>query len=458
MVNGESFCMAAPVSEATEGFVDELRYRSAWTTYVAGNVLLLVGLAFVWIGLWMPKSPSKLQGKDELDPTQSSVLSADLDVAIDEDLARKAEPVTPLRACLRFLTVYILGAATVCIWHGCWYFIDFFFLPQYAIESWWASAVVGSTVCFVLLAGNSLLAPPAVFLLDGPSYAAPPIGITILTSYKSITTPVYKLKAADAKKDSWWISILDMSISYLFLPWPVVGFWRGFWYCMDEYLYAWGDHFELHLSILYSTLIGIGCLFLGSEDIFQHIPSAESVFGANHPLAAKVGNHVLLRLRTVILAIGCVNFWRAVWLTWDEFLGSTSIWSAAMSHVLGVLVLLFLGCLSCICAPPSTLGADAIAVPDCADEPLFFNVPIASEALYVLAIGRQADTGVSDETFSAQLTTQLEPMSSRSHSLHFYQQTSSQLELSARSESSLKFRLSKRNSQKRRNSQFFRNR
>jgi hypothetical protein len=49
----------------------------------------------------------------------------------------------------------------------------------------------------------------------------------------------------------------------------------------------------------------------------------------------------------------------------------------------GVVGLATAGCMSCITAPPSTLGVDAVAHPDCADEPLFYNVPVAAEALHV---------------------------------------------------------------------------
>jgi len=176
-----------------------------------------------------------------------------------------------------------------------------------------------------------------------------------------------------------------MLFSFVALPWGVVAFWRGFWYLMDEYLWGFTDSVDdVRMSILWSYLLGLAFLLLGSEDVVMHIPAELP----SSPTMGRIINFVAGRLRTLVLAVGAVNFWRAVWLLWDEYLGQTSLWSAILSHALGVIFLLFLGCLSCITAPPSTLGVDAIAHPNCEDEPLFHNVPIPSEVLFTLGIGR----------------------------------------------------------------------
>ena len=75
--------------------------------------------------------------------------------------------------------------------------------------------------------------------------------------------------------DPFWLVALDAVISFILLPWGVVAFWRGFWYLMDLYLYLWdltASKKDLHLSIIYSSLIGMDCLFITNEDFIQYIP------------------------------------------------------------------------------------------------------------------------------------------------------------------------------------------
>ena len=146
--------------------------------------------------------------------------------------------------------------------------------------------------------------------------------------------------------------------------WGVVGFWRGAWYIMDASLWDFETTESLYWSIFYSYIIGVVCLGLASEDVVRHFPSAsEFEERRNLLMLSHFGNQLFGRVRTVVLAIGAVNFWRGGWLTWDEWLGSTTTWSAALAHVIAIIVLTVCGCLSCITAPPSTLGADAVAEP-----------------------------------------------------------------------------------------------
>lgn len=168
-----------------------------------------------------------------------------------------------------------------------------------------------------------MLAPPAIFLMDGPGRLPPPIAVTILQSYRNIAQP-----AAEVKKemDPLWLVVLDVFVSYLVLPWGVVGFWRGSWLLFDWYLWGITDEKELQLSMLYSFLVSLACLIAASEDVVQHFPSESQ----SHPFLLKLANNIFGRVRTLILAIGAVNFWRCVWYIWDEFLGLTYNWSAAV--------------------------------------------------------------------------------------------------------------------------------
>mmetsp|Transcript_7557 Transcript_7557/g.18190 ORF Transcript_7557/g.18190 Transcript_7557/m.18190 type:complete len:491 (-) Transcript_7557:1073-2545(-) len=412
LLAGDSFCFAAVESEL------DVRFQSAWQTYMMGLILLIVGFAMMWRGWW----------KSVTVPLRKSIL--------------------------RTLIVYILGFATVNIWHGIWYLLDRWFLSDVGpVTNFWWSTGLGALVCYCLCSGASLLAPPAIFLLDGPEKYPPPLANTIVISYRSIALPAGKAKNDE---DPYWLIGLDMLFSFIVLPWGVVAFWRGFWYLMDEYLWGFTDSVEdVRMSILWSYLVGLGFLFLGSEDVVMHIPTETP----SRPTLGKIMNFMAGRFRTLILAVGVVNFWRAVWLLWDEYLGQTSAWSAGLSHAIGVICLLFFGCLSCITAPPSTLGVDAIAHPECADEPLFFDVPIPAEALYMLGIGRRpltisenANTGTNLEEIASDV---IQRISLRTA---FLRQNAAELEPNDRTCSTCASSLSKRHLLKRQKNQFFRNR
>lgn len=97
---------------------------------------------------------------------------------------------------------------------------------------------------------------------------------------------------------------------------------------MDAYLWGFTNSIDdLRISIISGYLLGLGCLLLGCEDVVLHIPAETP----SHPKLGKMLNFVAGRLRTLVLAIGAVSFWRSVWLLWDEYLGQTSIWSSTVS-------------------------------------------------------------------------------------------------------------------------------
>jgi Fuseless len=125
--------------------------------------------------------------------------------------------------------------------------------------------------------------------------------------------------AASLPNESWPVYLVDLSASFVLLPWAVVAFWRGTWYLMDYYL--WGlttdDHAGVQRSIGYSAIVALVCLVIASEDIVHYFP-----------IQYRWGNQVVGRLRSLVLAVGAVNFWRAVWYFWDEFMGRSAIWSA----------------------------------------------------------------------------------------------------------------------------------
>ncbi|KAL3933982.1 MAG: hypothetical protein SGBAC_010163 [Bacillariaceae sp.] len=128
-----------------------------------------------------------------------------------------------------------------------------------------------------------------------------------------------------------------------------------------------------------------------------------------------------------------------------------------LSHAIGVVCLLLFGCLSCITAPPSTLGVDAVAHPGCADEPLFHDVPIPAEALYILGIGRPPSAVAESDNCVDVEDTSFE-IQGPSHRSSFLRQTAAELEPNNRSSSMSASSLSKGHLLKRQKNQFFRNR
>jgi hypothetical protein len=346
LIRGDTFCFGIEYTNAT-------RIKSGWATYAVGNSLLFIGITIMWSGAWIPQKIS------------SEAASASV-----PELA-----LSKVKTLQRIVIVYILGAATVNIWRGIWYLTDYLVLADNPLASWWTTAACGIIGAFLLFAGPSLMAPPAIFNMDGPGLKPPPMAVTILSSYYSITLPV----SGKPPKTGTPIIIVDIVLSFVVLPIFVVWFWRGCWLLLDNYL--WGltlDVQDVHNSLGYGFALAIGLLFLGSDDIVQLVPSQSMLL-----------NQVAGRVRTLILAVGTVSFWRVVWLLWDELIGGTSYWSAWVAHVLGWVGLLALGCMSCITAPPATLGVDAIAHEESADEPLFQDVPIPAEAIFFFGIGRQ---------------------------------------------------------------------
>ena len=175
------------------------------------------------------------------------------------------------------------------------------------------------------------------------------------------------------------------------LPFAVVWFWRGTWLLLDYYL--WGltlSNVDVNYSILYSFILAYGLYALMCEPVIGLI---DNHFG--DPDKTKTGPgcsvfyELLGRFRTYLLAWATVGFWRGVWLIWDQFLGGTTPLSAGVGHVVAIVVLTTMGCVSSICAPPSTMGVDSVPNPDAADEPLFAMLPIPYETLYLFGIGRQ---------------------------------------------------------------------
>lgn len=334
-IDGDFFCNSLDVRSTT-------RRNSGILSYFLGLGLIAIGVAMSWTGMWSPPD----------------------------------EYISPVRAAIRAVMLYILGFGTVNLWRGIWYLLDYLVLweKDEQLKSWWCTTLAGAGGAFLLFTGASLLAPPAIFLLDGPSVDSPPVAVTILSTYFDIRLPA-KTKPPDL---SWWVVVVDIFTSFIVVPILVVGYWRGFWMLMDNYLWGFVGQSEFNASLGYSTIIALFCLGVASDDVFYFIKIQNSAV-----------KHVVMRFRTLVLAIGAVNFWRVVWYAWDQYMGYTSQWSAWLAHALGVLGLLTIGCLSCITAPASTLGVDVVACDDCADEPLFSNVPVPAEALFALAIGRQ---------------------------------------------------------------------
>lgn len=140
------------------------------------------------------------------------------------------------------------------------------------------------------------------------------------------------------------------------------------------------------------------CISLASEPI---VGILDSRLGGNRKFLLGM----LGRFRTYILAWGTVSLWRCFWLCWDEFLGGTTLLSAGLGHVLSLILLTAMGCVSSINAPASTMGVDSIPHPECDDEPLFSMVPLPWETLHAFGLFRQVDKDKVDESKRSFTTT-----------------------------------------------------
>lgn len=338
MTKGETFCFASD-------FFDETRRDSAWKSYGLGLGLTALGVMMMWSGMWLPKRADR--------DRKSKLLRRNI--------------------LIRLLLVYILGLSAVQQWRGIWYLTDYYVVPNNVVKSFWVTAVVGPAVLFCMLAGASILAPPAIFLLDGPGINPPPLAVTIVSSYFSLTLPA----RAKPPKLHGSVYVADALVSFIVVPIMVVWYWRGAWGLLDHYLWGFSaSSDDLNRSLGIGTVIAATCLATGSEDVMLMLPKLSNRW-----------NQVFVgRLRTLVLALGAVSFWRTVWYCWDTFFVFES--SAWLSHVVGVVGLTTMGCFSCIMAPGATLGVDAIARADCAAEPLFNSTPVHSEKLHFFGIGR----------------------------------------------------------------------
>lgn len=120
----------------------------------------------------------------------------------------------------RFFFCFELGT----IRRAIWYLDDVYLYPNDFYKSAAVSTLAGLALCFCMCSTASLLAPPALFLCDGPSHLPPPIGVTIISSYRSIAYPASVAREKEAK-DPMLLVLVDIFISYGLLPFGVVTFW-----------------------------------------------------------------------------------------------------------------------------------------------------------------------------------------------------------------------------------------
>ena len=348
LANGDTFCFALLASSDSDSEEGRIRLRNATVSYVAGTLLLFVGVSLVQCGYWLPD--------------------------------RKTMIITPQVGVCRFVIVYIVGAAAVNVWRGIWYWMDAWILPTHPFASYVVTSVLGAGAAFCTGTGSSLLAPPAMFLLDGPDTDPPPIAVTVLNAHFSVTLPCGKERPHFSK----CVTVLDILFSFIFVPFAVVSFWRGSWLLLDYFFWGFTDSSqEVRLSLLWSMCMFILCIWLTSEPVVGMI---DRQLRDDKFLLGLLG-----RTRNYILAWGTVSFWRCFWLSWDEFLGESTIVAASVGHVLSLVGLLAMGCMASINAPPSTIGVDSVPNPGCEDDPLFSLVPLPWETLYAFGMFRQID-------------------------------------------------------------------
>ncbi len=435
LTNGMSFCFANDYSKP-------VRVQSGWISYIFGLLSLAVCLYLsstrsIWIGTEEEEDLGSL-------PEQSMhSISSHLRISLNDpeiisegggEQATDSETKHIMNFLRRFAFVYALGFTSVNAWRGVWYLSDAYIYIDSLHQSLIFTTTMGIVCAFLIGCGSSLLAPPAVFILDGPSTMRrkildddgneeigstlnkegqqeenqqlqqlqqqqhqPPLLVTIFDTYYDTVSPqqrndpgaassVNNANRNQKEEKKMMTYIVDMTMTFIALPIFVVWFWRGSWGLFDVFLWNYTTPTVLHYSIMYGTIIAVFGLYVfgaKSDYIMSYCSfSAES----SSSILSSVSSFVIQRVLSLLLAISTVSFWRVIWYTWDEFLGGSTLWSGWVSHLLGVLGLACMGCMSCILASPTVVAVDAIPHPDAADEPLCHDVPVPAKSLHFMAI------------------------------------------------------------------------
>ena len=402
LMNSMSFCFA-------NDYETQVRVYSGWLSYFVGNLLLALGIYLSWKkSIW---NHSHHRPTDDEESFVGSVYQS-VHLAPDDSRKNGRTYVPSFMKCIqRFVLVYILGLASVNIWRGIWYLSDAYIWNQSLHKSLIFTTSAGMICAFLIGCGNSLLAPPACFILDGPTTSSsslsppssttttpittttknqkqqPPLLGTILGTYYSTILPQNdEMKNYDEVKEKRILNlinihVLDVTMTFIVLPILVVWFWRGSWGLFDVLLWGYESQWKLYLSLLFGMVIAFGGLFIGSLD-GSFLPSPST------SIRLYTFSFVFKRIQTAILAISTVSFWRVVWYTWDEFIGGSTLWSGWVSHILSIGGLVLMGCMSCIVASPTVVAVDADAHPDSKEEPLVCSIPVKSDTLKFMAIAR----------------------------------------------------------------------
>ncbi len=420
LMNAMSFCFA-------NDFSTPIRILSGWISYGLGYVCLAIGLYLSWKrNVWNHVQYSPLMNNNN----NESLTSPDIHHSTNNNHEHNqhSKMITSMKAkkaLQRFVYVYILGFASANVWRGIWYLSDAYIWTQSLHKSLIFTTIMGIFCAILIGCGNSLLAPPACFIVDGigsikeeegheessssvTSSQQPPLLGTILNTFYSTILPsapqqqqqqqqqqqirenlideddnerrtndveTQKREIRKIPRMNWITETLDFIMSFFVLPIFVVWFWRGSWGLLDVILWGYTTSLSLHLSLLFGTIIAILGLYVGSLDITTMFVSTSK-------------RTTLLRVQTIVLAISTVSFWRVVWYAWDEFMGGSTLWSGWTAHLVGVFGLSMMGCMSCILASPTVLAVDANAHPDAAYDAYSHDVPIRYDVLHFLAISQ----------------------------------------------------------------------
>nr|XP_045582996.1 uncharacterized protein LOC123745932 [Procambarus clarkii] len=168
------------------------------------------------------------------------------------------------------------------------------------------------------------------------------------------------------------LGLLDSFLSiFVFAP-LVVGYWRGCWQLMDEFLLP--GHKQLSVATSFAMGVFSGMLFCLLQRPLNTF--------CNH--SRRPSLHLLVsRLYTSVYCVCCVNHWRGVWAAWDLYTG-ISWQSGATSMGIGLLTLAITRGLKNILAPPFIVVTDHPTG--------YFNVPTLFRAEILLRFALRMTT------------------------------------------------------------------
>ena len=317
LVNGEVFCFSYDIRNSD-------RRDSAILSLGIGYFLTILG-KFLYSKGWLFHLKND---EATISPTSSTA-------------AITATSIHVFRALRRILILKIFATGGIFTWRGLWYLSDFLIYSENIILSSWLTVSLGCLGSLLLCCSSSLCAAPAVVPFQDPSVGAFRTVGSLVRAHLSMSS--------DSTTNSNYnhlLTLLDLVLTYIFLPLFELWFYRGIWLLEDYYLWGYSESVsDVNNSIWMSFVIFVICVILS-----RSIGICIDVSNMNNKSGVVVV-HATSRLQNVILGLGSVSFWRGVWYGLEVLLIANQC-SSWISFLLSWVSLVVLGAFANVVFPP----------------------------------------------------------------------------------------------------------